>query len=371
MSHNLSSMTERRGADNVAITASTANTAPSADAGDDQAVLVGETANLSAAGSSDPDGDPLTYSWTLVTAPSGSTASLVGATTATPLLTPDVAGDYDVQLIVNDGALNSTPDTVTITASTANTAPSADAGDDQAVLVGETANLSAAGSSDPDGDPLTYSWTLVTAPSGSTASLVGATTATPLLTPDVAGDYDVQLIVNDGALNSTPDTLTISATVLVDVVANNDLGNTRSDLAVTLPVLDNDTPTAGLTVASVTQPADGQVTVNADNTITYRQAGLAFESDGLNVYRSQCSSCHGISGFTGTDTFTYNATDDTASDSASVTVNVTSFDSLGIDISGRALTLCANLPSIRQHENCLGLTNSDIETIGNFLIRAF
>ena len=355
----------------MTITASEGNAAPTADAGDDQSVLVGETANLSAAGSSDLDGDALTYSWTLVAAPSGSTASLVGATTVTPALTPDVAGDYLVQLIVNDGALDSAPDSVTITASAANTAPIADAGDDQSVLVGETANLSAAGSTDPDGDSLTYSWTLIAAPSGSTASLVGATTATPALTPDAAGDYLVQLIVNDGALNSAPDTLTISVTAIVSVDANDDLGSTPSDLALTLPVLDNDTPTGALTVASVTQPADGQATINADNTITYRQAGLAFAPDGLNLYRSQCSACHGISGFTGTDTFTYSATDGSNNDTASVTVNVTSFDSLGIDISGRALTICTNLPSIRQHGDCLGLTDDNIKTIGDFLIRAF
>ena len=359
--------------DSATISATEGNTAPIAAAGDDQTVLVGETASLSGTGSTDPDGDILTYDWTLVAAPATSAAALVGATTATPSLTPDAAGDYVIALTVNDGEFDSAPDTVTVAAGTPNTAPVADAGDDQTVLVGETASLSGTGSTDPDGDILTYDWTLVAAPATSAAALVGATTATPSLTPDAAGDYVIALTVNDGEFDSAPDTVTVAATAPASVVANNDLGSTFSDLAATLSVLDNDTPSGALTVdpASITQPANGEVTLNADNTITYRQAGLAFEADGLNLYRSNCSTCHGIPGFSGTDTFTYGATDGVSSDTASVTMNVTSFDALGIDISGRALTICASLPSIRQHSDCLGLTDGDIRTIGDFLNRAF
>ena len=50
-----------------------------------------------------------------------------------PTFDVDVAGTYMVQLIVNDGTVDSAPDTVTI--STENSAPVADAGADQAVLV--------------------------------------------------------------------------------------------------------------------------------------------------------------------------------------------------------------------------------------------
>ena len=42
----------------------------------------------------------------------------MGATTATPSFTPDLAGTYVIQLVVNDGFADSTPDTATITAIT-------------------------------------------------------------------------------------------------------------------------------------------------------------------------------------------------------------------------------------------------------------
>ena len=63
----------------------------------------------------------LTYSWSFVSVAEGSALitsdifQVSWATTAS--FTPDVDGSYVVQLIVNDGKVNSTPDTVTITAS--------------------------------------------------------------------------------------------------------------------------------------------------------------------------------------------------------------------------------------------------------------
>jgi hypothetical protein len=68
--------------------------------------------------SSDTDGDNLTYSWSFTGKPAGSTASLANSTAVNPDFTPDVAGDYIIQLIVNDGTVDSTPASVTVTAST-------------------------------------------------------------------------------------------------------------------------------------------------------------------------------------------------------------------------------------------------------------
>src|SRR5439155_436935 len=102
------------------------NYPPVANAGPDVTAPVGTTGPLDGQGSTDVDGDPLTYRWSFTSRPAGSSAVLSGAGTATPTFTIDRAGDYVVQLHVNDGLLDSAPDTVTI--STLNSLPVADAG---------------------------------------------------------------------------------------------------------------------------------------------------------------------------------------------------------------------------------------------------
>jgi hypothetical protein len=92
------------------------NTAPVANAGPDQEVAVGAVVTLSGAGSSDANGNTLTYAWTLTSKPATSTATLTGATTVSPTFTADLAGAYVASLVVNDGTVNSAADTVTITA---------------------------------------------------------------------------------------------------------------------------------------------------------------------------------------------------------------------------------------------------------------
>ena len=86
--------------------------------------------------------------------PAGSNASLSNANTETPSFIADVRGNYQIQLIVNDGEVNSNPDFVVV--SVANNVPTADAGVDQSVLVGDTVTIDGSGSSDLDTDPLTY-----------------------------------------------------------------------------------------------------------------------------------------------------------------------------------------------------------------------
>ena len=152
------------------VTISTENSAPVANAGADQTVLVNDTVQLDGSGSSDVDGDSLSFTWSFVSRPAGSSATLSNTKVLKPTFDVDVAGTYTVQLIVNDGTVDSAPDTVTI--STENSAPVANAGADQAVLVSDTVQLDGSGSSDADGDTLTFKWSFVSRPVGSSATSV-------------------------------------------------------------------------------------------------------------------------------------------------------------------------------------------------------
>ena len=175
------------------------NVAPVANAGFDRSLQIGETGVLDGSASSDLNGDALTYAWSVTARPSGSAATVTDATQAFARFVPDVAGDYTFGLVVNDGALASAQDTVRLTAvaSGSNRAPTADAGIDQNVPMGTVVTLDGSASSDPDGNPITYVWTLDSKPANSTAAIVDASSPRPSLTPDQAGTYIASLVVTD------------------------------------------------------------------------------------------------------------------------------------------------------------------------------
>ncbi|GEM_PF-1042995 len=230
----------------VMINVGPGNTAPVANAGLDQSVLVGDLVALNGTGSSDANGDPLSYNWSL-TVPVGSTAVLSGANTDSPTFTPDVAGSYLAQLIVNDGQVNSPADNVLINANTPNTVPVADAGLDQSVLTGDLVTLDGSGSSDADNNPLTFNWSIISAPVGSIASLSNTAISAPDLTPDLAGTYVIQLIVNDGQANSLADTVTITVT---DIVSGGPVTIVSADWnGSTLTVIGTGTPGATVSIS--------------------------------------------------------------------------------------------------------------------------
>ena len=99
-----------------------------------QSVFVTTTVTLDGSGSTDIDGDQITYAWALISAPAGSAAALDAPTAPRPTFVVDRPGIYVAQLLVHDGTISSGPDTVTIT--TENSAPVAEAGPAQTVLAG-------------------------------------------------------------------------------------------------------------------------------------------------------------------------------------------------------------------------------------------
>ncbi len=200
---------------------STENIAPVADAGPDQTigfygVQFGSPVRLNGSRSSDADGDPLTYRWSLTTRPAGSNAVLSDPTAANPSFVADQPGTYVVQLIVNDGSENSAPDTVIISNIVR---PVANAGPDQIIeqTISAPTNLrvfvqlNGSGSMSADGPPLTYRWSLTTRPAGSNAVLSDPAAVNPSCILDQYGTYVVQLIVNDGTVDSEPNTMVITA----------------------------------------------------------------------------------------------------------------------------------------------------------------
>lgn len=197
----------------VTIVASSTNSAPTANAGLAQSVVVGAVVTLDGTGSTDANNDPITYKWTWGTKPTGSAAALSSATTAKPTFTADVAGTYVLTLIVNDGKQDSSIAATTITASAANAAPVANAGVNQNVTAAAVVTLDGTASSDANRDALTYRWALAAKPTGSAAALSSATSAKPTFTADLAGVYVASLVVNDGLLDSVVSTTTITAAV--------------------------------------------------------------------------------------------------------------------------------------------------------------
>jgi RHS repeat-associated protein len=67
---------------------------------------------------------------------------------------------------------------------------------------GTAVSASGTRSFDGDGDPLSYHWTFRTRPTGSSATLMGATSATASFVPDVVGTYVLSLVVRDGLEDS-------------------------------------------------------------------------------------------------------------------------------------------------------------------------
>jgi hypothetical protein len=124
-------------------------------------------------------------------------------------MTPDLPGQYEVRLIVRSGGVESAPDSVVITATGSVNGPSADAGTDATGLTNTIVTVDGSGSSDPDSDPLTYAWSLSSAPAGSNAMLDSSAGESVSFIPDLIGDYVLELTVAAGG-DADIDTVTIA-----------------------------------------------------------------------------------------------------------------------------------------------------------------
>jgi hypothetical protein len=179
---------------------------PTANAGPDQSVKIGNPVTLQGSGS-DADGID-SFSWTQVT---GTPVTLSDASAQNPTFTaPASAGTLVFRLVVTDNVgLTSTPDETQVTVHT-NFAPTADAGPTQRFAeIGDTVTISGAGSDDPDGTIVSFLWDQI---GGDVVNLQGEDTDTlTFVMPNTAhDDFTFELTVTDDEGATDTDTVIVT-----------------------------------------------------------------------------------------------------------------------------------------------------------------
>jgi len=240
----------------VIITVGSVNDAPTANAGTDVNVEVGMPVMLDGSASFDIDvGDTLNFNWRFVLVPTGSgltDADIIGANTPSIIFTPDVSGDYQVELTVSDGLLNDIAIVVVMASNPPNIPPNAAAGADQAAQTGTIVTLDGSASNDPDNGPqvLIFSWFFNDVPAGSAltgSDIVNANEMVANFTPDIDGVYSLTLEVSDGDLGSR-DQILIAAQTPPNVAPNANAGqdqNVTVGFTVNLDGSDSNDPDGG------------------------------------------------------------------------------------------------------------------------------
>ncbi|MEZ5538181.1 MAG: REJ domain-containing protein [Thiolinea sp.] len=161
-------------------------------------VKANQTVYLDGSGSYDPEGDSLTYLWSVISSPGGAQAQISNVNITSPAFTATLIGSYILQLSVSDGVNAAVADSVRV--EVVNQQPVTDAGDDKKIYLGQDVTLDASASYDADNDELGYEWELVSQPSESNfvLSVADKVAESFTFTPDVLGLYQFSLTVNDG-----------------------------------------------------------------------------------------------------------------------------------------------------------------------------
>lgn len=226
---------------------------------------------------------------------------------------PDFSGTDVFTYVANDGTDDSNVAAVTLTVAAENDSPTVVVDtytvEEDSILTIDAAAGVLANDTDADGDSLTA--TLATQATNGVVVLNtdGSFTYTPDI--DFVGADSFEYTVEDGTITSEPVTVSLTVTeVASSPVPAADSYDVSENTSLTVPaatgVLANDQDAVGtLTLAVVTQPTDGIVTLLNDGSFTYTP-----DTD-----------------FVGTDTFTYTINDGTTtSTAATVTLTVASTD---------------------------------------------
>jgi len=263
------------------VKAANTNNPPVANAGADQLVASGTQVALSGSQSKDRDGNPLTYKWAIATKPAASALTSTsilqanGISKPTASFTPDVSGAYAINLIVNDGTVDSPANQVVITV---NDKPTANAGSAQSNLPrNKLVTLDASGSTDPENDALSYAWTINSKPATATLTLSSSTVQKPTFTPIIAGTYIFDLVVTDAVGNVSTNAAQVTITILAASfdVDGSGLSDANDGVMILRKLSGAVTVTTGIVL-----PA-GQTNTTVVNAIT--SAGNAFDVDGNGI----------------------------------------------------------------------------------------
>ncbi len=214
-----------------------------------------------------------------------------------------------------------------------NAPPIANVGFNQTVYRSQVATLNSSLSSDPEGAPLRFLWTIVSQPAGSNITLTGATTANPTFTPLIIGDYILRLIVNDGQFNSAPATVTVTA-INHPPTTNNVSATTNEDTSVSVTLSASDFDDANLSLNVVAAPGNGTLN-NSSGTLPCSSG----KCTGTVTYTPKTN-------FNGADSFTFTVSDSLATSNVS-TVSITV--SPGVDLptaSGATLSTDEDVPVV-------------------------
>ncbi len=226
-------------ADLVVVNVSSSSGKPIANCGGNLSAELNRRVDLDGSASSDPEGAALQYSWTLSAKPDCSAltpADIFNSTSAVAAFVPDCAAVFVVALAVSDGEVWSDPAYCSVTVGSGNQAPVADAGTSTALspCTEHHYELDGYGSYDPEGAPLTYEWSLISAPTGSTssnASFNDRTLPNAAFAWDIPGEYTFDLQVNDGTQDSPPDVVVLTFHDVADNAIP--IANAGSDQSIT------------------------------------------------------------------------------------------------------------------------------------------
>lgn len=193
------------------------NQPPIASAGASMSVVAGGDVTLNGSGSSDPDGDQLTYVWSVESIPAASASGLSSRYVVNPSVMIDAPGAYVFSLVVNDGRLSSPIATVTINATQPYLPPIAFAGFDTQAAIADLVTVDGSGSYASSDVPLIYKWEIIAKPGGSTVTLPDTSSVSLNFVPDVTGSYTFGLTVNDGVSDSAVHMVTITVVNALEV----------------------------------------------------------------------------------------------------------------------------------------------------------